>query len=198
MTQTRGASRTRWLVMLGTTAVALAGPDFMDARQTWLPAARLMAQTERLAPWTAIGASGTIDDSGISLFAFVNASAGYRATAATSPLEFRYNVDNVQHGVSTAGFPSITSPGWTNLELGAQAPGTSTVAAYLYRVSRGTGTQVLICVVLHSNQPPPGTDKVCKFSNTTFNFATYLYYVRVIVDRSVSSDSPLVHTLRIY
>jgi hypothetical protein len=116
-----------------------------------------------------------------------------------SPLEFRYNVVNVQHFVTaTGGIPTVTMPGWRTLEFGAQAPFTSTADASLYRVNRCTGQQVLICQVRHSNQPAPGICRTCQFPNTTFDFANFLYYVRVQVDRNTPNEIPMAHTLRIY
>jgi hypothetical protein len=151
------------------------------------------------APWTAIGASGSVDESSIPFFGFTDASAGYGPNASTAPLEFRYNVVNTQHFVSAAGgIPTVTQPGWTILEFGAQAPFTSTATALLYRVNRCTGQQTLICQVRHSNQPAPGICRTCQFPNNAFNFTSYLYYVRVIVDRNTPNELPMAHTLRIY
>jgi hypothetical protein len=149
-------------------------------------------------PWTAIGASGTVDESSIPLFGFSNASALYGANASLARLEFRYNVVNVMHRVSsTGGIPTITQPGWTTLEFGAQAPATSTADAYLYRVTRCNGQQALICWVRHTNTPAPGACRPCQFPNTTFDFGNYLYYVRVILGRSTQGETPAVHTIRI-
>jgi hypothetical protein len=150
-------------------------------------------------PWTAVGASGTVDESSIPFFGFTNASAGYGPNASVAPLEYRYNVVNVHHFVSAAGaIPSVTMPGWTTLEFGAQAPATSIAQAYLYRVNRCTGQQALICWVGHANQPAPGNCRTCQFPNATFNFTSYLYYVRVILDRNTPNELPMAHTLRIY
>jgi len=40
--------------------------------------------------------------------------------------------------------------------------------------------------------------RTCTFANTTFNFSTYLYYVRVVLDRNTPFETPMAHTLRIY
>jgi hypothetical protein len=149
-------------------------------------------------PWTAVGASGTVDETSIPIFGFTNASAMYGPNASLAPLEFRYNITNVPHPISaTGGIPTLTQPGWTTLEFGAQAPGTSIADAYLYRVNRCTGQQVLICYVHHNNTPVPGTCRQCQFANTTFDFANYLYYVRVVLDRNTAAEQPAAHTLRI-
>ena len=182
------------IVILGFAAVA-AG----DAVRTWIEITSVAAQGVPLAPWTAVGSSGSVDEMSINFFGFTNASAGYRPTASVDPLEFRYNVVNVQHFLSVAGgIPTVTMPGWTTLEFGAQAPFTSTADALLYRVNRCTGQQVLVCQVRHSNQPAPGMCRTCQFPNTAFDFANYLYYVRVQLDRNTPNEIPMVHTLRIY
>jgi hypothetical protein len=168
----------------------------------WVQISPVAAQVTTVNPWTAIGASGVADETDfapIPLFAFTNASAGYGANASLAQLEFRYNVVNVEHRVSaTGGLPTETSPAWTILEFGAQAPATSTASAFLYKVSRCTGQQTLICSVRQTNQPAPGTCKMCQFANTTFDFANNLYYVRVLLTRDASTEQPMANTLRIY
>jgi hypothetical protein len=167
--------------------------------QEWLNPMPVAAQTAGFAAWTAIGASGTVDELSIPTFGFTGPSAGYRPTASLQPLEFRYNVVNTHHQVAAgAAIPSIGMPGWTTREFGAQAPGNSVAEAYLYRVNRCTGQQVLFCQVRHSNQPAPGACRPCYFANNWFNFASYLYYVRVVLYRTTPNDQPMVHTLRIY
>ncbi|HZT32137.1 MAG TPA: hypothetical protein VFA33_19770 [Bryobacteraceae bacterium] len=146
-----------------------------------------------IVPWTAVGASGTVDEGSIAAFGFTNASAGYAAIAALSPLEFRYNVTNTFDN-STLG-PNI--PGWTTLELGAQAPGASSVTAALFRVARCTGKRTLICSV-RIVQATTGVCKVCTFANTAVNFTADLFYVDATVARSTPSEQPFLHTLRIF
>jgi hypothetical protein len=164
----------------------------------WVQIPPVEAQVTSFNPWTAIGASGVPDETAIPIFGFTNASAGYGPNASVARLEYRYNVVNVEHRVSAAGIPTETSPGWTIMEFGAQAPATSTATAYLYKVSRCTGQQSLICWVQHTNQAAPGTCKLCQFGNTTFDFGNNLYYVRVLLSRNTPSELPMAHTLRIY
>jgi hypothetical protein len=167
--------------------------------QDWLQPVSVQAQAAPLAAWTAIGASGTVDESSIPFFGFTNASAGYAAgNPSVAPLEFRYNVVNTHHFVSAAGaLPSIPIPGWTQMEFGAQAPLTSLAQATLWRVRRCTGEQQLICVITHT-QSPTGTCRFCQFPPTTFDFGNYLYYVRVLLDRNTPGEIPIAHTLRIF
>jgi hypothetical protein len=84
------------------------------------------------------------------------------------------------------------------MEFGAQAPFTSVAHAFLYKVSRCTGQQVLVCQARHTNQPAPGICQFCQFPNNTFDFGNFLYYVRVVLDRNTPSELPMAHTLRIY
>lgn len=191
----------RRFALAGLTAAALGalGWGLGANLRPWLETTSVAAQGFPPAPWTAVGSSGSVDELSLPYFGFTNASAGYKPTASLAPLEFRYNVVNVQHYLSAAGgIPTVTMPGWTTLEFGAQAPGTSVAEAYLYRVNRCTGQQVLICQVRHYNQPAPGICRVCQFPNTTFNFTSYLYYVRVVLDRNTVNENPMAHTLRMY
>lgn len=151
------------------------------------------AQAPILVPWTAVGATGAVDEGSLSRFAFTNASAGYLSTTASVDLlEFRFNVTNTFDNNA-----SPAAPGWTTLELGAQAPATSVVAATLYKVNPCTGAQAVVCSTRVTNSSA-GTCKACTFAAGTINFATTLYYVRVTVDRNTPSELPLLHTLRIF
>jgi hypothetical protein len=167
--------------------------------ENWLQPVSVQAQTAPAMPaWTAVGASGTVDESSIPIFGFTDASAGYGANASVAALEFRYNVVNTHHFVSAAGaLPSIAMPGWTVMEFGAQAPFTSIAQALLYKVNKCNGKQQLICQVRHTNQPE-GMCRFCQFPNNTFDFGNFLYYVRVVLDRNTPGEVPMAHTLRIY
>ena len=188
---------------LTSAAVALVGWGLVAVTHDWVAPQAALAQIVIPPPpppaWTAVGASGTVDESSIPIFGFTNASAGYGPNGSVAPLEFRYNVVNTHHPVSTAGvIPTIGMPGWTMLEFGAQAPGTSIANAYLYRVDKCTGQQYLVCSVTHTLQPAPGVCRRCEFPNSTFNFTQSLYYVRVVLDRNTANELPMAHTLRIH
>ena len=160
----------------------------------WVTPTAVSAQAAVLGPWTAIGASGTVDESSICCFGFTGPSAGYAAASTSiNPLEFRYNVTNTFDN-SPLG-PNI--PGWTTLELGGVAPGGSSINAILYRVSRCTGQQAIICRTRIA-QSTTGVCKTCTFANTAINFTTDLYYVDVQVARVATAEVPLVHNLRIF
>ena len=187
---------------LTTAAVTLIGWGLAAVTHNWVAPQTASAQIVIPPPppaWTAVGASGSVDESSIPIFGFTNASAGYGPNASVAPLEFRYNVVNTHHPVSTTGaVPTIGMPGWTQMEFGAQAPATSIASAYLYRVDKCTGQQYLVCAVTHTQQPAPGTCRRCQFTNTTFNFAQSLYYIRVVLDRNSPGEAPAAHTLRVY
>ena len=150
------------------------------------------AQAVPPAVWTAVGSTGAVDEGSLGRFAFTNASAGYLpATASVDPLEFRYNVTNTFDNNAN---PNI--PGWTALQLGAVAPGNSLVTAQLYRVDPCTGAQTVICQTRVAGTAG-GTCTKCTFAANAVDFGLANYYVRVVVDRSVLAENPLLHTLRI-
>ena len=160
------------------------------------------AQITAPLPWTSIGAGGTVDELSLPDFGFsppglpngqAGPSAGYRfGSFSITPLEFRYNVTNTEKSLV---------PGWTILELGATAPGTSTVRAQLWKVRRCDGIAEPpkpLCQIVMTGIGPPGECRRCQFAPAQVDFSNYLYYVRVQVDRNYYQDQPQVHTLRIY
>jgi len=109
-----------------------------------------------------------------------------------SPLEFRYNVTNTYDNNANP-----NAPGWTTLELGAQAPAASSVAAYLYRVNPCTGAQTLLCATKVTGVAS-GTCNKCSFAAGSVDFTNSLYYVRAVISRTTPNELPLLHTLRVY
>lgn len=205
MTNLRASLKKICKVITATAVLGLGGWVVGGRIHEWAklePVAAQIVPGFPVAPWTAVGSSGSVDELSIPYFGFTGPSAGYRATPiSVQPLEFRYNVVNVHHAVNAAGgVPTVTIPGWTQMEFGAQTPGTSFAEATLYRVNRCTGQEAPICRIYHSNTPAPGACRVCPqpFPNTAVNFSGYLYYVRVVLDRNTSLENPMVHTLRIY
>ena len=184
-------SKAQILALVAVLAAAYAGRSWIEVPQV---AAQITAPAPTLTPWTAIGASGTVDESSIQHFAFTQASAGYNPLSTLlNFLEFRYNVTNTYDNNTALG-PNV--PGWTRLELGASAPGQSVVDATLYRVRRCNGEQQIICQVRVADALK--TCRTCTFANNAINFTNDLYYVRVAVDRATVGEVPLVHTLRIF
>jgi hypothetical protein len=66
--------------------------------------------------------------------------------------------------------------------------------------------QTAVCTVRITNADvvagaavPAGICKKCEIpSAMAVDFANYLYYVRVLLDRNTAAESPKAHTLRIY
>ena len=146
-------------------------------------------------PWTAVASTGAADESAFGIFAFSGPSVGYGAVAtSTAPIEFRYNVTNT-------GDTASSTPGWKTLEVGMFAPATSVVSASLYQVERCTGKQTLLCSVRGTNfTGTTGQCRTCTLQTTAnpIDFARYLYYVDLFLDRNTPGEKPLAHTLRLF
>jgi hypothetical protein len=138
--------------------------------------------------WTSLCSAGaTIDEDDVGLFQFNNGSLFFES-GATGTILARYNVTN------TTG---DETPPYTTLELGYFDDGAGSVQASLYEIDPCTGALVTVCSVT-STDSPTATCTTCTFPNTTFDFGTDLYYVRVIVTRTSTAVNPQAHTLRIY
>ncbi|HEX2643853.1 MAG TPA: hypothetical protein VHU81_12745 [Thermoanaerobaculia bacterium] len=145
-----------------------------------------MAQAEH---WTAVGSTGTVDESASGFYGFGATSAGYRAgsTALTSAV-FRYNVTN------TSG--QEIAP-WNEFELGYFDNGaTGQVLAQFFQVNPCTGARTLICSITSQDSPTANCAR-CTFG-TAIDFSKFLYYVEVTVSRSNSAALPTANTLRIF
>jgi len=75
---------------LGLTGLAVAATGLLalgvgSNLKEWADLTPVAAQVA--APWTAVGASGSVDESSIPIFGFTNASAGYGLNASTAPLD---------------------------------------------------------------------------------------------------------------
>jgi hypothetical protein len=184
--------RKRLFGFVGMIAVMVAALTISHRAYIWIEPKTASAQSA-IRPWTAIGASGSVDEASLPMFGFSSASAGYNSTSSSvSPLEFRYNITNTYDNNAN---PNM--PGWTKLELGAQATENSFVEARLYRISRCTGAWLQICPTVRVQNATTGTCLTCEM-NQPIDFGTYLYAVDVTVDRAVNTERPMVHTLRIY
>jgi hypothetical protein len=151
------------------------------------------AQAVAPSPWTAAGSTGVVDESSVGRYSFTNASAGFLGgIASINPLELRYNVTNTYDNNSNP-----AAPGWTTLELGAQAPGGSVVGAFLYKVNLCTGAQTLLCST-RVNQAAAGTCTKCSFAAGSIDFNKAVYYVRATISRTTPNEIPILHTLRVY
>jgi hypothetical protein len=142
-------------------------------------------------PWTAAGSTGAADETSIPLFGTNGPNLGFRG-AAGALLVARYNVTNTYDNN-----PIPTAPGWTTLELGSATPGNSVVTARLWQVDPCTGQQVELCrAVNNTDNPNPRCDK-CTF-NIPIDFALFVYYVEVDLQRPNGMVQPTVFSLRIY
>lgn len=157
-------------------------------------------------PWTAVASTGAIDEASLPHFVFGAAAAtpsalGFNPNSAFLLLEARYNVTNTFDNNAN---PNV--PGWTRLELIAEAPGASTVTAALYRIERCTGkilsptpNQPLapLCSVQITNQAA-STCATCTFVPALVDFTQYLYFVDVKFSRPNAQLRPYAYGLRVF
>jgi hypothetical protein len=177
------------LVSLCTVAVLLAA----FAALTWVKPPVASAQIVIPRPWTAVGSTGSVDESNLGIYGFSGPAAGYNPfSASVNPLEFHYNVTNTYDNNANP-----NAPGWTTLEIGGVAPGGSVVDATLIKVRRCDGFQTVICQRRITQTTTP-VCLPCVFPAGSVNFTSDLYYVRVLVDRSVAGEQPQARTIRIY
>lgn len=142
-----------------------------------------------IAPWTAVGSSGTVDEQSTNLVAFNGPWVGFLSGIDKSvSIDIRYNVTNTFDNSSD---PAV--PPWTRFELGSQAPVGSVVMAVLMEVNPCTGVERVICKLRANPISPCAT---CTFAPYQMNFAKRLYYVHVRLTRNTAS--PRVSTLRIF
>ena len=144
-------------------------------------------------PWTAVASTGVVDESSVLLFGTAGASLGFRG-ANGAIVGARYNVTNTFDNN-----PDPNMPGWTTLELGSTAPGAgaSRVTATLWQVDPCTGQQMELCRVRNHGEVPIPICETCNFA-VPINFALFLYYVELKIERNNQNLQPVAHTLRIY
>lgn len=147
----------------------------------------LSAQT---GTWTAVASTGAIDEASLGAYS-TNGSFLQHAAGALAPVVARYNVTNTFGGGLT------DLPPWNTLELGYfdNAAG-STVTAVLFRVDPCTGTRVALCSIVSADSAVATCEK-CMFTQQ-INFANFLYYVEVTVQRNAANLTPSARTLRIF
>lgn len=146
--------------------------------------------------WTAVGSTGTIDPNHLGLAGVIGGTRlGFNPAGGSNSgtILTRFNVTN------TYGGGIDDTPSWTTLQLGALNTGfPDTVSATLYRVSPCSGARVAICTTTNSGAGSGGSCSTCTFASTTFNFASFLYYVEVNITRAVGTGNPQLSTLRIF
>ena len=142
--------------------------------------------------WTAVGSTGTVDPTQVSLFGvFTGTQLGFAAAGNPGTIVARFNVTN------TYGGGLRDTPPWTTLEVGAINTTLDPITARLYHVDPCSGKRTLICSVTNNIAGATGVCASCTFANTTFNFLNNLYYVEVTITRTSGAGTPLLSTLRI-
>lgn len=145
--------------------------------------------------WTAVAATGAVDEASLADFAFVGPSFGYRpGSFSPTPLTAYYNVVNTFHPDQGQ---NPLQPPWQNLELGATAPGDSQVAAVLLQVENCTGKLEQLCSVIIKGQGKSVCEK-CNFKGRQIDFGKFAYFVAVVVARQDRAAQPFAHTLRVF
>jgi hypothetical protein len=191
-----------FLALLLAVLLGAAGGRLRDAEATNAPAGEptqdaAVAQAA-MRPWTAVASTGAVDEISMPHFIFgtgigsAPSAFGFNTTTQSVRLQARYNVTNTYDNN-----PNPNLPGWTTLELGAEAPGTSTVTAILHRIERCSAKADTLCIVTITNQPASGC-KTCAFPVGSVDFMTFLYVVDVRITRPNTLTRPFAHTLRIY
>jgi hypothetical protein len=144
--------------------------------------------------WTAVGSTGTVDPTQVGQFGVVGGTRlGFNPLIGSNAATIiaRFNVTN------TWGGGAKDTPPWTTLEVGAFNSVLDPVVATLYRVNPCNGARTAICTATNNVAGTAGACVFCSFVNTTFNFATSLYYVEVTITRSTGTGTPQLSTLRI-
>lgn len=142
-------------------------------------------------PWTAVASTGVVDEESLGRYEATGSSITYRSTSPSlDSIVVRYNVTNLSLNQAI--------PGWTQLELGSAVPAAGgVVSATLFRVDPCTGQQQEICTTTNDGINAMGACKVCQFPANAINFSSFLYYVRVVLDRADQPNPPSVYTLRL-
>jgi len=143
------------------------------------------------APWTAVGSTGAVDETSLALFGTSGPNLGFRG-ANGNLVVARYNVTNTYPlGVTP------TLPGWTKLELGSTTPGNSIVTARLFQVDPCTGQQIQLCQAINNTDNAIPHCVTCTFA-VPIDFALFVYYVEVDIQRPNGMTNPSVFSLRIF
>ena len=143
------------------------------------------------APWTAVGSTGAVDEMSIPLFGTNGPNLGFRG-ANGNLIVARYNVTNTYDNN-----PIPTLPGWSKIELGSTTPGNSIVTARLWQVDPCTGQQIQLCQAINNTDNAIPHCVTCTFA-VPIDFALFVYYVEVDIQRPNGMTNPSVFSLRIF
>jgi hypothetical protein len=179
--------------------------NVITKRQWWVAAAALIAavalgaiaapvtpkaQEPPLVPWTAVLSTFSPDEDTLPIFSFIGPWFTYLpGNNSLNPLTARHNVE------SPSRFEP--KPGWSELELTSHVPAAGSFAqATLFRVEPCTGLQQEICTTTNFGSDHP-VCTTCDFAPEEIDFAHYLYYVRVVLDRADQPDPPRAAGVRL-
>jgi hypothetical protein len=182
-----GAVATRWASL-----PASAGGIGAVASKSLAPGAAPTFQgVPPLLPWSAVAATGAVDEDSIRDYGFDEPWASYRSgSMSLDPLTFRYNVTNPGHDTPI--------PGWTQLFLNSLVPAAGgVVRATLIKVDPCTGEATPICTTVNNQVTESPICTKCAFDPADINFQYFLYYVRVQLDRADQPDPPRAYSVRL-
>lgn len=199
------------LRMVAATLLTLVALGMVAARWTSLPASAgglgavaskslapgaaptIQGMPPLLLPWSAVAATGAVDEDSIRDYGFDEPWASYRSgSMSLDPLTFRYNVTNPGHDTPI--------PGWTQLFLNSHVPAAGgVVRATLIKVDPCTGVATPICTTINSQvtEEPICTKCPLPFDPADIDFQHFLYYVRVQLDRADQPDPPRAYSVRL-
>ena len=142
-------------------------------------------------PWTAVGSTGVVDETSLAFYGTNGPNLGFRGGNGAQ-IVARYNVTNTYDNN-----PIPTAPGWSKLELGSTTPGNSVVIARLWQVDPCTGQQVQLCQAINNTDNAIPHCVTCTFG-VPIDFALFVYYVEVDIQRANGMVGPSVFALRIF
>jgi hypothetical protein len=148
-------------------------------------------QLPPLLPWSAVAATGSVDEDSLADYAFTQPQATYRAASQSlNPLVFRYNVTNPGH--------DSPIPGWTRLFLSSHVTAAaSSVEATLFKVNPCTGEQTPICSTINDKLTDTPICTSCEFAANNIDLTQFVYYVRVTLNRADQPNPPSAYSVHL-
>lgn len=140
--------------------------------------------------WTAVAASGAIDESYTGTYA-TNLGALFFRSTATGNVDATLNVTNPLNS---------GNPAWGTLELvangGSGGLGVG-VSATLYRQVRTTGATTSICTAVAASSGSTSTS-TCTFTTSTFDFANNNYFIDLNLGRTSTGQTITAWSMRVF
>ena len=181
-----------WLALLLTPALGVLLLTSSGGRGSAVPVAAAPAPAMQVIarPWTALGSTGTVDESALNFYASVSTEIGFKPNTPGNVLVARYTVTNTFDNNATP-----NQPGWHTLEMGSNAPLNVIITAKLFEVKSCQPAQALLCTAVNRSNDHPCAR--CTF-NGPIDFTNNLYYVEVTLDRTGAPAAlPRMFTLRL-